>query len=201
LRALLTAAVLAAGLLLAAPATEPPPGRALPPLPEMRSGDIVFLSAPGVFWADAASRWSDPVYRHGHVGVVEVRGGEVFVVHAKGDPTRSRARVTREPLALFLADARAVSVFRPTSARAAAVAAQVAEDHARRRTPFDGQFSLASADRLYCTELVWRALSAGYGRDVVPVKTAPFGHVAVRLSDLEHAPVLRLAWRRTLAAR
>ncbi len=41
-------------------------------------------------------------------------------------------------------------------------AAKVAKNYAKKATPFDAGFDLATADRVYCTELIWRAyLDAG----------------------------------------
>ena len=41
-------------------------------------------------------------------------------------------------------------------------AAKVAKTYAKKATPFDSGFDLATADRVYCTELIWRAyLDAG----------------------------------------
>lgn len=41
-------------------------------------------------------------------------------------------------------------------------AAKVAKNYAKKATPFDSGFDLATADRVYCTELIWRAyLDAG----------------------------------------
>lgn len=49
--------------------------------------------------------------------------------------------------------------------------------------PFGRGFSLKSANSLYCSELVWRALSAGAGKDAVPLKSERFGRVYVSISD------------------
>ncbi len=176
---------------------EPAPA-ALPALPEIRQGDVIFFSAPAAYWASLASRWSGPEYGHGHVGLAVIRDGRVHVVHAKGDPVQRKAMVVEEPLAVFLREARGVSVFRPLSKAVAKGAAVRAERIVQARTPFDSQFSLQSADRLYCTELIWRALSAGAGFDILPVKSMEAGLPAVFLSDLERSGHLRLAWRQTL---
>lgn len=195
--------VLSALLLMGVAASHPamrdePALEALPALPEIRQGDVIFFSAPDAYWASLASRWSEPRYRHGHVGLAIIRKGQIHVVHAKGNPVQRKAMVVEEPLAVFLREARGVSVFRPLSAAVARGAAARAERFVRTRTPFDSRFSLQSPDQLYCTELIWRALSAGAGFDILPVKSMEGGRPAVFLSDLEHSGHLRLAWRQAL---
>lgn len=176
----------------------PIPVRILPTLPPFRDGDVVFFSAPGVFWADSASRWSLPEYRHGHVGIAVATAHGLRVVHAKGSPIQANARVVSEPLPVFLAEARSVSVFRPHAQSAAGGVASAALAYSSIGTSFDSEFSLETADRLYCTELVWRALSAGYGRDVLPRQSVVLGRRAILLSDLETLAILELAWQQNL---
>ncbi len=55
---------------------------------------------------------------------------------------------------------------------------------------FDPRFSLATVHELYCSELVWRALSAAMQHDIVPNKTTILGQPGVSLADLEASPLL-----------
>lgn len=167
-------------------------------LGRLQAGDVIFLSAPNALWARLASQWSLPRYRHGHVGMIVIgRDGQPMVVHAAGDPTRSRATVRAVSLAKFLEEAETAAVFRMKDQAAAPAAAAAAAGFARRRAPFDTDFSLESRDRLYCSEMVWRALSAALHRDVVPRKYSDYGRPTIRLSDLETLPDLRLVARAT----
>lgn len=188
-----------AGLCGDAPVPPAPPAILAPVvLPGLKPGDVVFFSAPDFFWARMASRWSLPRYRHGHVGMVVDAGGRLLIVHATGSPLATDAHVVAVPLNDFLADATRVDVFRLDDAAAAVRATEKAKAFAAARLPFDKAFSLESTDQLYCSELVWRALSAGYGRDIVPTKSRVAGNDAVLLSDLENAPQLHLiatVWR------
>ena len=177
----------------------PAPPTASAPLVEptalgrLQSGDVIFLSAPQALWARLASRWSLPRFRHGHVGIVVVDAqGRVGVVHAGGNPTQSEAVVREVSLRRFLHEAQTASVFRLRDPEAAVAVARVAQSFARARVPFDTDFSLATRDRLYCSELVWRAMSAALHRDVVPRKYVDYGRPAIRLSDLETSPDLVL---------
>ena len=132
----------------------------------LENGDLIFrrgqsIASRLVLAADARSIYS-------HVGLLLLDGSEARVVHAVpaetgGDP----APVRVEPLTSFI-DARhtsAVSVRRLEHVRAshyAALSASIASNYARESLPFEDRFDLESQDRLYCTELVWRAyLEAG----------------------------------------
>ncbi len=148
----------------------------------LETGDLIFrrgesLASRLVLLADSQSVYS-------HVGLLLVGGSHPLVVHVVspetfGDP----ASVQVEPLATFIAGQRtsAVTVRRldhPQSGHYASLAAEAASAYARQALPFDGRFDLESKDRLYCTELVWRAyLEAGIDLvDGVFVRLAtPFG--------------------------
>ncbi|MBX7248787.1 MAG: hypothetical protein K1X35_06985 [Caulobacteraceae bacterium] len=195
----------AAGLLLppaaAACIAVAPPATALTALPvvdparlgTLRNGDVIFLAAPQALWARLASQWSLPQFRHGHVGIVIVEpNGRVGVVHAGGDPTQSRAVVREVAVRDFLHEAQSASVFRMKDPAAAQATAAAARSFAAARIPFDTEFSLQSRDSLYCTEMVWRAMSAALHRDAVPRKHVEYGRAAIRLSDLESSPDLEL---------
>lgn len=162
----------------------------------LRDGDVIFLSAPDALWARMASAWSLPRYGHGHVGMIALdRVGRPLVVHASGDPTRRTATVRAVTVEKFLEEATAASVFRMRDAGRASIAARLAMAEARRGTPFDTEFSLDNGERLYCSELVWKAMSGALGRDVVPRKAWAYARRVVRLSDLESSPDLRLVAR------
>lgn len=165
-------------------------------LGRLEPGDVIFFSAPKAVWARVASEWSLPAYRHGHVGmIVAGRDGVPMVVHASGDPLRRKAIVRAVSLDKFLEEAETASVFRMKDRRAAPVAAAEAEGFARRRLLFDGDFSLASREKLYCSEMVWRAMSAALRRDVVPNKGFDYGRATIRLRDLESSPDLAVVAR------
>jgi Permuted papain-like amidase enzyme, YaeF/YiiX, C92 family len=129
-----------------------------------RSGDVVLRRGQSalsyaVLSADSRSRYS-------HVGLVSVKKGKVWVIHTvpQQDGSREPGGVRIEQVSDFLAPARAVAaaVYRPKDLNAAPLAVRTAHEFARRHLPFDGAFDLATPDRLYCTELIWRAyLAAG----------------------------------------
>jgi hypothetical protein len=126
-------------------------------------GDVLFrrgrsLISRAVLAADSEGEYS-------HVGLVAIVAGRVWVLHATPpEEPDVKGGVIAEPLAAFLApdQATAAALYRPRDSEAGPVAERTAWGWVHRKVPFDNAFDLASADRLYCTELVWRAYrSAG----------------------------------------
>jgi hypothetical protein len=194
LGALWLASILAGAISTLAPDVAP---RHLQPfaLPTLQPGDLVFVGADSVFWAKAASMWSTPEHRFGHVGVYALDAhGQPEIVHAGGSPTDGDAPVTAEPLTSYLALATRVGVYRlraaapDARARIADAALEFVDEHA----VFDGQFSLSDRHRLYCTALAWRAVLEGSGNDIAPHKSSIGGRTVVTLADLEQSPRLQL---------
>jgi len=174
------------------------PGPVIDPadLGPLQAGDVVFLSAPKALWARLASQWSLPEYRHGHVGMVVIgKDGVPMVIHASGDPTRAKATVRAVTLGKFFEEAETAAVFRMKDPAAARTAAAEVEGYARRRLLFDTEFSLKTRNRLYCSEMVWRAMSRALGRDTVPNKAWDYGRKTIRLRDLETSSDLVLVAR------
>mgnify|MGYP003788599063 CR=1 FL=1 len=136
------------------------------PLPGVCSGDIIFrrgrsLVSTLVLLNDRESPFS-------HTGIVALEDGIPYVIHAvPGEPGKNGEElVKRDLLTEFLSPEKAAqfAVFRLKNDDPEAVfqAAAAAEKYYQNRLAFDKAFSIRSDDRLYCTELVWKAyLSAG----------------------------------------
>lgn len=159
-------------------------------------GDVLFKDGGGL-WGSLAAGFSENDDGYGHVGLVAAGAdGGLVVIHAGGDPATPSGRVQEASLDFFLRSARAAALYRPKidSARAGAALAY-AHAAVRRDAPFDATFSLATEDELYCTELVWRALSAALGEDAIPHKSERGGKVYVAIDDLQDSPSLAAIWR------
>lgn len=146
--------------LLVVPAPyDPAPSVPLPEPSQLEDGDLVFRrteSGPG-----RRMRLLDPA-EFTHVGMLVLLRGEPWVVHVSPRSQGNPGGITvGEPLAEFL-HARWISragVFRvpELSRETRAAAAREAWRMKELGLPFDEAFDLETADRLYCTELVWRA--------------------------------------------
>lgn len=131
----------------------------LAPVGAWRDGDILLME--GKTWR---SRFVRCLQAGGspfsHVGVVDVSGAEVFVIHA--DPFAGK--VVRQRWQDILAAGRVrhgklLRVAALTDAMAGLIKAK-ARQFAALGVPFDDEFRWEKADRLYCTELVARAYEA-----------------------------------------
>ena len=183
--------------------------------PVLQPGDLVFKGASTALWTEMAAAWSDERDRRwGHVGLVlgvrnqsdsrpvpgrKNAGCAVRIVHADtgtGDPHRTPepgheiGAVRTVSLEAFLGDVDHAGVFRldispPERVTMLAWAANEADN----QTPFDRGYNLASENNLYCTELVWRAMSEALGHDAIPDKSTRMGRTYIALSDLSLHPL------------
>ena len=181
----------------------------------LQPGDLVFKGASTAIWTELAANWSDPADRRwGHVGLVLAGRNQcgtgpvsgrflapepILIVHADtgtGNPAQAAApgesvgKVRSVSLEDFLSDVDQVGIFRlklspDQRTRMLSYAGKAAEDD----IPFDRGYNLASENNAYCTELIWRALSAGLEQDAIPVKSTRMGRTYVALSDLSLHPL------------
>jgi len=130
-----------------------------PPASEhLRNGDLIFRS--GVSIDSHLIKIFDPGSKYSHVGMIDVREGTAYVVHIEPDE-RGDSKVRRDPLADFLApgkaDGFAVYHVTPDDDERGRAAIRAALGYQARGVLFDRDFDLDTEDKMYCTELVWRA--------------------------------------------
>lgn len=157
----------------------------------LKAGDLIFKGAETGTGTRVAAGWSQGDKRWGHVGIVVAHpGGGFDVIHADTGMPGEVGQVRRVPLSVFLTDVYTAGIYE-VHLEGDQRAAYLAEAEAEIGLPFDRGFSLASANAVYCSELVWRALSAGAGADIQPEKTNRFGRVYVSLSDISENPLVQ----------
>lgn len=141
-------------------------GTKYPALPALKDGDIIFRK--GRSLVSAVVMMNDPSTAYSHVGIVVIIDGEPYVVHAvPGEPDENGDEKVRcDKTADFISHNKAsrYAVFRlcGDTAGFSARAASKAKEYYHENLAFDKAFDVKSDDRLYCTELVWKAyLSSG----------------------------------------
>jgi hypothetical protein len=137
------------------------PGRPIdPPSNCWHSGDILFLDGTSIRsrLVRLAEGYSTD---YSHVGIIVLEDGVPFVVHA--DP--AAGMVIKQRLDIVLSSGQfcggALYRIKPNHGAVIRAACATANLWAQEKLPFNSQFDLESRDRLYCTELVWRAYLSG----------------------------------------
>lgn len=137
----------------------------LPSPDGIRSGDVVFIRGKSI--RSAVVRLLEGSSRaYSHVGLVVLENGRPFIIHADPAPDVTSDRVVKEPWDVVISPKRitAATILRvadPSAAdRLGIQASTVAQQFWRDALPFDHEFDLTTPQKLYCTELVWRAYMA-----------------------------------------
>ncbi len=137
---------------------------------ELEPGDVVFRMGRGLYSTLFARIGSQPV-PFSHVGIYVERDKNKYVIHTEANDLTGIGYARMEPLETFFAADRAssCSVFRAYSLTddQKRLLLTKASEYADRQIPFDSDFDLNTADRLYCSELVWRAFMAA-GMNIAP---------------------------------
>lgn len=127
----------------------------------VQDGDIIFRS--GNSWLTRMAKQVAPETVYSHVGLVRVVEGQARVIHASVEP-EDESRVIEEPLVSFLqkGNAHQVAVYRmkQVELQTQQTLSDVAIAYVEEAIPFDGDFDLATAEQVYCSELVWRVYLA-----------------------------------------
>jgi len=165
-------------------------------IPALRPGDLRFKDAGTATGTRIAAGRSLSDKRWGHVGIiVDDADGALSVIHADTGETAGEGApgaVRRVSLPAFLSD---VSTLGHYTMALEGEGRDTYLTYAENMVglPFDRGCSLKSENSLYCSELVWRALSASAGADILPQKSVRFGRVYISLSDLSEHPLMREA--------
>lgn len=157
-------------------------------LPPVQPGDLLFKGASTGTGTQIAAIWSQGDKRWGHVGIAVANpDGSLSVIHADTGAPRQTGKVVRVGLDAYLSDVSELGLYQ-IDLTGPARAAYLAYAEAAVGRPFDRAFSLETDTSLYCTELVWRAMSEALGEDALPTKSTRLGAVYISVSDLaEHS--------------
>jgi len=136
---------------------------------KFRSGDLIFRR--GKSFESEAVLLTDRNSRYSHVGLLFLLKGKPYVIHAVPYETgQGRDEMKCEELGSFISFDKAsrAAVYRVGGMSDAGLEKAVgwAKKAFDTRVEFDGDYSLVSDDKLYCTELIWKSYRAA-GIDLV----------------------------------
>lgn len=149
----------------------------------LQTGDVVLRHGNGL-WSDLFARLNSRDTRFSHAGVVVYDGYAWYVVHAEADNFGRNGVVRMDEWTAFVKSAQQVALLRVSDPDTAARTAEAALVMHRDALPFDFSFDLTRLDAVYCSELVWRALSHALQRDPLPEKPILHGRDAVLVESL-----------------
>lgn len=149
----------------------------------LQPGDVVLRHGNGL-WSGVFARLNSRDRRFSHAGVVVREGMDWYVIHAEADNLGRNGTVRMDEWEVFAGQARQMAVLRVSDSGSAARTAEAAAIMHRDALPFDFSFDLTRRDAVYCSELVWRALSEALQRDPLPQKPVLHGRDAILVENL-----------------
>lgn len=164
----------------------------------LEAGDIIVRMGRG-FWSNYFRNLSLHDKRYSHVGIICERDDSLFVVHAIADELTPQGAVRNSTIGEFIDDARFGAVYRyPFDLTTRHRIAEFAYSTANSAFCFDWQFDLTTAHKLYCTELVLRAVNAAVDSVYLSPHLYKKGKGYITLDDiyLRPAPLRQIAWFR-----
>ena len=146
------------------------------------TGDIIFRGGNSALSQTVVSL--DSKSQFSHVGLVHLVDNKPFIIHASlGDSANAKSRVIIEPLEAFLKKEYTLAVgiyrLRRSSSNLSKKASAIAQEYVSEGILFDSDFDLKTSDKLYCTELIWRA----YKKAGIDLVDNQFDHSIIPFTD------------------
>ena len=131
----------------------------------IKTGDLIFRQGRGIF-SDIFRNIGETDSPFSHVGIVYKDGNDIFVIHTEANELTGVGFAKKEKLSDFISNSNSVTYdfYRIDDFRSARIQSvlEAALKYVNDKIPFDTDFNLRGNDKLYCTELVYKAFkSAG----------------------------------------
>ncbi len=141
--------------------------KAKPDLSQLHSGDLIFRHGRGII-SNALMSLGQREKKYSHVGIISVENGSVFVYHAIGGEENVSNRLRKDPLAFFCNpdDVHAFGIYRTDiNEQKLNAILNLVFSYYKSRLQFDAKFDLASDDKMYCTEFVYKVFQQALGNE------------------------------------
>lgn len=167
------------------------------PIPPLHTGDVVLRAGTGPYSRTLANlnardkTWS-------HCGIVVVENGYPFVYHSIGGEDNPDMRLRRDSANHFFAarycKGMGIARYNSPLVDSAKLAAIVHQFYIRRPL-FDMQFDLATDEKLYCSEFIYKTIIQTTGDTLFIPTSQAQGKKYVGIDDLYLNPHAWLVWK------
>lgn len=158
----------------------------------IHSGDLICRLGNGI-WSDHFKNISSLEKRFSHIGIIFIdEKSNTWVIHASANDYTGVGRVAKEPLEQFIANAEEFAIYRIKGDETIGlrIAREALEFLDR---PFDSKFDLSSADRIYCSELIYLSVNRSAKSKIIQAFNYK-GHLVVAIDNCYKHPYAILVY-------
>jgi len=129
------------------------------PTDQFNDGDIILREGKS-FVSQALRSFSQTDKHYSHAGIIQIRNGQMYVCHVVAAEGKRSNKIRLEPIASFCdkPDNTSFAIYR-TNLEPKAIDSSLAV-YFRAGVSFDNDFDLKTSNKMYCTELVYKVLTA-----------------------------------------
>ncbi len=163
----------------------------------LRSGYLVLRTGIGTdSYILSQMNLKDKTYSH--CGIVMIENGQAYVYHCIGGEDNPDERLRRDPARFFFSPQHnlglAVVSYELDTASVSELR-KVVTAYYQQRPRFDMQFDLATDDKLYCAEFVYKAMNKTMKDTGYITPTIIYGHKYVGVDNLFINPHAHIIWK------
>ncbi|CAN5352852.1 hypothetical protein BH11BAC1_BH11BAC1_05260 [soil metagenome] len=139
---------------------------AKPDITKLKAGDLIFRHGRG-FISNALMSLGQREKKYSHSGIISIENGRVLVYHAIGGEENISNKLRKDPLSVFCepADVHAFGIYRTDlNEKQIDAVMSLVSTYFQRGLEFDTKFDLATDDKMYCTELIYKVFLGALGK-------------------------------------
>ena len=150
-----------------------------------QNGDIIYRLGNGLF-SNFFKDFSKRDKKFSHVGIIykTENNDTTFVIHAEADDFSGIGYVKKEPVAIFLSDAKDWAIYRFNADKG--IQKKISEyafQYHQKKIPFDTAFEIDDSSAFYCTELVGHCINNALQYKVIKSNTVMKSRAYIATDD------------------